>query len=242
MVIFIVVMLWLALAESPSELVLVAFGILIRMAYMDFAFPKVPRTVYLIWIMIGVLTYAIGGQSADRAIMFFLQFSLSGILILHMSKRALLLPVDRLPYIGEIWLFFGRTGAILPAKMGEMSIAADQKVSKLRRDLAAEPLLIRFVRLGWFKISLYLRLVISLLHQMVLLVERQGAVLEARGQFPKEDYIPASERPETVGYASIMGDIFLCVLLAAPVILNDATLVPAKILQAVRSLWLALPW
>jgi hypothetical protein len=143
MIIFIVVIFWLALAEVPSQLTLVAVGIFIRMAYMDFAFPKLPKSIYLVWIMIGVLTYALGEQTADQAIMLFLKVSLSGMLILHMTKRAGSSPISRLPYIGQVWLFSKRAGVILPKKIDEIKMSTDQKISWLRRTLASQPALFR---------------------------------------------------------------------------------------------------
>jgi hypothetical protein len=144
------------------------------------------------------------------------------------------------PKIREIWLFLGRASAVVPKKIEEMQIWAEQKRRFYSQSVQGDFILIRKMKGFTTATLIYVKLFISLLIQMEMLRSRQSAVLEARGRFPSEDFLPegGDAAASSSWFGSTLGDLLLCGLFVTPIVIGNTLLVPSAILtvcQALRS-------
>jgi hypothetical protein len=101
---------WCVLAESPSQLLLLAVAILLRVLYVTGKRPTISRDVILFWLLIAILGYFLAPtQSKGQVLMWVCKLTLLAPLILHVGHQtASSGVVQRIPFLQSIALFFSR--------------------------------------------------------------------------------------------------------------------------------------
>lgn len=239
MILVILGLTWCYLADSPSQLILLAIAILLRVLYVTGKYPVLPRDLFIYWIAILTLGYFVfSADLKEDLLMIFLSLALLGTLILHIGQQTANSGiVHRIPIAQHVALFFGRYMMLGKREIDDMNFWSQQNVRSIRVRNADRSWIVRSFSVSRAYLESRIKIAICLFHNARALVERWDAILSARGGLPSYELaMLTARRAPRIWYADVIADIGLALLLLLPLGMGNDMLIPQPILGLAHSI------
>ncbi|HEV2818241.1 MAG TPA: hypothetical protein VGW40_13595 [Allosphingosinicella sp.] len=238
MILFAIGMIWALFADRPSQLLLLAIAILLRILYVTGRRPMITRGLIGYWVVIFSLAYFLSRPEwRDAVVNTFCVLTLLGTLSLHlMQQLAESSLVRRIPAVQHVGLFSGRYLVLSKREVVDMKFWASQNIRAVRHKHTSRNLAIRKFHIAIAFVASRAKIAFSLFHNARSLIDRWDAIVSARGKLPRYDqYVSSLGTGQRTWYADLLADAALSLILLLPMAMANETLVPGPILAVVRN-------
>lgn len=246
MVIFVLLIVWVSLASTPAHYLLAVLATFARVIYVSGDSPTKPFAFLPIWLIAFLFSYLVMSSDEDAFVeiaMVFLKILILGTLSLHLILQPGTQRIAyRIPYLRSFLMLVTRGVTVLRRVVSDMNFTMTQAVASERDSSTGRGIHVRLSRVSIAYVVGSYRIASSFLQEGMRLNERWTSVVASRGGFPTDrfSYVPMSVRVQRrAWYSNALGDILISALIVIPIVMDDAVLVPERILefaQAVRGL------
>jgi len=238
-------LVWCVTADMPSQLLILATAILLRILYVTGRPPSVPRDLLAFWVIALILGYILApAQFKERVLLTFCTLTLLGTLIIHVTQQALNSGfAQRIPGVRHIALFFSRYMVLGQRVSRDMKFWSQQTLREERARRAHQTWVVRGAAIAFVYAGSRVSIFTGLIHDARSLIEKWSAILDARGGLPsyKLSMATAKHAPRR-WYADLIADVVLATMILLPLSLDNDVLIPSSIVAAADALMKISSW